>query len=115
MARISLVILAVLAVLWMAFSMIEESGTEMGFAPGTPDPNVCKTTLDFGWPLTWITWERSWNQAAGYDDVELGRFQLVNFVIHTLAILTPFFVVYWLSRFRSLAKRENASQGTLPG
>ena len=52
---------------------------------GTPDPNVYKTTLDFGWPLTWITWEHSWNQAAGDDETELGRFQLINFVIHTLS------------------------------
>ena len=44
--------------------MIEESGTEIGFALGTPDPNVYKTTLGFGWSLTWITWEHSWNQVA---------------------------------------------------
>ena len=56
---------------------------------GTPNPNVYKTTIDFGWPLTWITWEHSWNQAAGDDETELGGFQLINFVIHTLAILTP--------------------------
>jgi hypothetical protein len=114
MARISLVILAVLAVLWMAFPMIEESGTEMGIAPGTPDPNVYKTTLDFGWPLTWITSERSWNQAAGYDDTELGRFQLVNFVIHTLAILTPLLAVHWMSGSSRLTKREDTAQETLP-
>jgi len=31
---------------------------------GPSDPNVYKTTLGFGWRLTWITWEHSWNQAA---------------------------------------------------
>ena len=57
---------------------------------GTPDLNVYKTTLGFGWPLTWITWEHSWNQAAGDDETELGRFQLINFVIHTLGFSRRF-------------------------
>ena len=81
---------------------------------GTPNPNVYKTTLGFGWPLTWITWEHSWNQAAGYDETELGGFQLINFVIHTLAILAPLLTVYWLSRSGSFAKRENSAKATLP-
>ncbi len=109
MARISLMILAVMAALWMAFPTTVESGTEMGFVAGTPDPNVYKVTVELGWPLTWLSRERSTNEAAGYDETELGGFQFVNLMIHTLAIIIPLLAVYWVSKSGHFAKKENAT------
>jgi hypothetical protein len=89
MLRLTLIILAVIALIWMIAPMVHDEGTEMGFAVGGPDPNVYKTTFLFGWPLTWITWERSWNEAAGYDKSSVASFSVVNFVIHVSAIAVP--------------------------
>ncbi len=108
MARISLMILAVLAALWMAFPTIVESGTEMGFVAGTPDPNVYKVTVELGWPLSWLSRERSTNEAAGYDETELGGFQFVNLMIHTLAIIIPLLAVYWVSKSHRRDNKESA-------
>jgi hypothetical protein len=100
MTRIALVIFAAAAVLWMALPQILDQATEIGFEPGSPDPNVYQTSYLVGWPLTWISWERSRNEAAGYDDAGFGRFHIFNFAIHVLAILTPLLLLYWLSRCR---------------
>jgi hypothetical protein len=106
--RIALLILAFLALLWMLFPMIHEQGTEMGFAAGGPDPNVYKTTYLFGWPLTWITWERSWNQAEGYDESEVAAFHALNLVAHLLVIAAP------LLLFGLGSRDENRKPSALP-
>ncbi len=89
MLRLVLVTLAIVALLWMIVPMVHDEGTEMGFAPGGPDPNVYKTTYLFGWPLTWISWERSWTEGAGYDESRIASFQSLNCVVHLLAIAVP--------------------------
>ena len=98
MTRIVLVIVAFLAVLWMVLPQVHESGTEIGFAPGSPDPNVYKTTWSFGWPLAWIAWERSWNAAAGYDEAGFESFRVLNLAAHVAAILAPLLLLYRSSR-----------------
>ena len=89
MLRLALITLSGVALIWMGVPMVHDEGTEMGFAAGSPDPNVYKTTYLFGWPLTWITWERSWNEAAGYDESGVASFSVVNFVVHVSAIAVP--------------------------
>ncbi len=84
----------------MALPQIPDQATEIGFEPGSPDPNVYQTRYLVGWPLTWISWERSRNEAAGYDEAGFGRFHIFNFAIHILVILTPLLLLYWLSRCR---------------
>jgi hypothetical protein len=98
MTRIALVIVAFLAVLWMILPQVHESGTEMGFPPGSPDPNVYKTTWSFGWPVAWIAWERSWNAAAGYDEAGFRSFKFLNLAVHVAAILAPLLLLFRLSR-----------------
>ena len=100
MVRLALVLLALAALIWMLVPLIGSEETEMGFVAGGPDPNVYKTTCFFGWPLTWITWERSWNEAAGYDDSKFAPFSPLNFVIHLLAIAVPLLLFVRLRRTR---------------
>ena len=99
-SRIVLVMLAALALVWIAFPQVHWEGTEIAFAPGTPDPNVYKTSHLFGWPLTWISWERSWNNAAGYNEAGFGAFYPFNFGIHVFVILFPllFLPCRWMTR-----------------
>ena len=78
--------------------MVQEEGTEIGFAAGSPDPNVYKTTYLFGAPLTWISWERSWNEAAGYDESKVAMFNLLNLLAHLLVIAAPVLLCIWASR-----------------
>ena len=98
MIRIILLILAGFALLWMTLPQIHWQGTEIGFAPGSPDPNVYKSTYLLGWPLPWISWERSWNESAGYDETAFGSLHVSNLAIHMLAILAPLLIFYWFSR-----------------
>jgi hypothetical protein len=98
MLRLALVILTILTLLWMIVPMVQEEWTEMGFAAGSPDPNVYKTTYLFGAPLTWISWERSWNKAAAYDESKIAMFNLLNLVAHLLVIAAPVLLCIWASR-----------------
>ena len=101
MLRLALGILTILALLWMIVPMVQEEGTEIGFAAGSPDPNVYKTTYLFGAPLTWISWERSWNEAAGYDESRVAMFNLLNLVAHLLVIAAPVLLFVKVSRTAS--------------
>ena len=101
MVRIALIILAVLAILSMALPAERFDATEIAFAPGDPDPNVYTSTIDFGWPLPWISRVNSRNEAAGYDETEFKLFRPLNFTIHILAILTPVAVHFWLWRAKT--------------
>ena len=101
MLRPILIILALIALIWMILPMIHEQGTEIAFAAGDPDPNVYKTAYLFGWPLTWIAWERSWNEAAGYDEAGVESLSVVNLVIHVSAIAIPLALYSRLRRSRS--------------
>jgi flagellar biogenesis protein FliO len=109
MLRLVLVILAILALLWMVVPMIQEDFTEIAFAAGSPDPNVYKTTYFFGWPLTWIAWERSWNQAAGYDESKVDSFNLLNLIVHLLLIAAPV-VLYVRASRKASRKRSDGSE-----
>ena len=104
--RILLVLLALLGILWMALPLVHEQGTEMSFMAGSPDPNVYTRTWEFGSPLTWISWERAWNEAAGYDDTGFRGFGAVSFLIHLIVCVTPMLVLRRLSRHRWAADSE---------
>ncbi len=98
--RIVLAILTGLAVVWMMVPQVHSQGTEIGFAPGTPDPNVYKTSYLMGWPLPWGCWERSVNEAAGYDESGFGPLHPLNFALHILAILVPLLLLSCRRLFR---------------
>ena len=89
MLRVALFTITVVSIIWMAWPGWHDEATEMAFTPGTPDPNVYKTTYLLGWPLPWIGWARAWNEAAGYDELSMESFSFFNFVIHVFAITAP--------------------------
>jgi hypothetical protein len=101
LALVMLAILSVLAVLWMVLPVERFDATEIGFDPGDPDPNVYTSTMDLGWPLPWISWVSSGNEAAGYDESEFKLFRPLNFTVHVLAILTPLAVLLWMRRAKA--------------
>jgi hypothetical protein len=107
MLRVALVILVLLALLWMIVPMIHEQATEMGFPAGSPDPNVYTTTYLFGSPLTWISWERSWNEAAGYDESEIASFNPLNLVAHLLVVAAPVLVTIRVLRTANRRPSDN--------
>ena len=96
MLRLAAVLLAVIALIWKFLPATEIGGTEIAFDADGPDPNVYNTTRLFGSPLSWITWDRSWNEAAAYDESRFMSFSPVNFVIHLLAVLAPVCLFVWL-------------------
>jgi hypothetical protein len=96
--RIIILVIAGLALVWMVFPQIQWQGTEMGFVQGTPDPNIYRTTYLPGWPLPWIAWEQSWNEAAAYSETDIHSFRLLSFTVHLLAILLPSLELYRMSR-----------------
>ena len=108
MFRVALVVLALLALLWMIVPMVHEEWTEIGFPAGSPDPNVYKTTYLFGWPLSWISWERSWNKAAPYDESRVASFKLLNLVAHLLVVAAPVLVLVRFSHTANRGKSNNA-------
>ena len=101
MIRLALLILIVFAVLWMAVPMGHSASTEIGFLPGDPDPNVYTSTLDFGGSLSWISWESSRNEAAGYHESEFHSFHPLSFTVHILLIVTPLLLLYLASRAKA--------------
>ena len=108
MFRVVLVILALFALVWMFVPMIHDEATEMGFAPGDTDPNVYKTTYLFGWPLAWASWERSWNEAAGYDESRIASFNLLNCIVHLVVTAAP--VLLLIRSFRTGGRRVRLSE-----
>ena len=94
------VVTSICAVLWAIVPLVQESGTEMAFTPGSPDPNVYQTTYSFGPPLVWLRWERSWNDAAGYDESRVAMFNVWNFGAHVLVFVTPVLLGLWAYRKR---------------
>ena len=96
LAVVTLAFFAVLATVWLGFPIRHTSSTLIGHPPGTPEPNTVVTTLEFGWPLTWLTWRRFQNEARASDETTLGQFQFVNFALHVTIILAPLVVAFRL-------------------
>ena len=101
MLRLATVLLAVIALIWMFLPATGIGGTEIAFDADGPDPNVYNITRLFGSPLTWIKWDRSWNEAAGYDDSRFMSFNPMNLGIHLLAIVAPLFLFVWLRKSKA--------------
>ncbi len=114
MLRITFLVFA-FAIISLVAPVVHDQGTEMGFTVGSPDPNVYKTTYLFGWPLAWIAWERSWNEAAGYDESAFGSFHVVNFVMHVLLIVTSLLLYLRLLRQTQRARPSGLDDPFSPG
>ena len=56
---------------------------------GVQIQNIHQTTIRYGTPLPWLTWKRSINEAAGYDDSGFESFDLIFFLIHVALIAAP--------------------------
>ena len=101
--RENALVVAVLALVWIGFPSIHMQGTEMAFPAGSPDPNVYKITYLYGWPLSWLSWERSWNDAAGYDESGFRSLDVTYCLIHVSVIAAP---VLLFIRATRLASRD---------
>jgi len=79
-------------------SETEIAVTEIAFDPGSPDPNIHQTTIQYGVPFPWLTWKRSINEAAGYDEAGFDSFNLISFLLHDALIAAPLLMLFRKSR-----------------
>ena len=87
MGRFALRALSVLAILLLLLPTVGTMGILMGFPKGAPDPNTYKTIFTLGWPLPWLTWEHSRNEAESFESSSYS-FNAVIWLVH-MAIAGP--------------------------
>ena len=107
MKSLALWLLTATALVSMWISETELNVTEIAFDPGSPDPNIHQTTIRYGLPFPWLTWKRSINEAAGYDDSGIESFDLISFLLHDAMIAAPLLVMFRRRR-RSVASESGA-------
>jgi hypothetical protein len=90
MMRKAAMIAGILACVWMILPEIRASATEMGFEAGSPDPNLYRTTIELGWPLSWVEVERDRQETRNRDEYRIRYIDPLNLVVHLVAIWVPF-------------------------
>lgn len=109
MKSLVLWILTATALVSMWISETEIAVTEIAFDPGDPDSNIHQTTIRYGLLLPWLTWKRSINEPAGYDDSGFEAFELNSFLLHDALIAAPLPTLFRTSR-RSVATESSAME-----
>jgi hypothetical protein len=105
------------ALVSMWISATELNVTEIGFEPGSPDPNIHQTEIRFGTPLPWVTGKRSINEAAGYDILLLFRRQLFPHLLNLSDLIgseipSSHHLLTWLRNMPNFHTVRDPSPGT---
>ncbi len=88
----------VLAIAWLLFPSIEINGTEMGFEPGSPDPNLYSTVYSLGAPLHWIELAHDARDSDGLNEWGWRTGSLAGILVHSALIGVPAWVLFQLRR-----------------